>query len=128
MPNIFETIARRTVTLSPLMEGRTKMPLSEVIDTYNGCVCVTAFDMIPGHDHNGNQTTYPVLLIAEEPESFVFGGAVMKAICEAWVAHFDGDIDSCNAALGKSGGVKVKFMRGITKDGKTINRVIVPTT
>lgn len=125
MSNLFANIARKTVTLSPLMENRTKMPMRDVIDTYTDGVHVTAFDYIPGHDKSGEPTTYPVLHIAEAPESFVFGGTVMKAICDAWVEHFDGDIDSCNAALSKGGGVLLKFTRDVTKNGNTITRVAV---
>lgn len=126
MSNLFANIARKTVTLSPLMEGRTKLPMRDVIDTYTEGVHVTAFDYIPGRDkQSGESTTYPVILISEAPDSFVFGGTVMKAICDAWVEHFDGDVESCNAALSKSGGVLLKFTRDVTKNGNTITRVTV---
>lgn len=123
--NLFAQVARETTSLSPLIENRTKISVSEIIDKYPDGITVTGFDLIDGTDNDGNPSTYPVLVFTEESDKFAFGGLVMKNVCHAWLAHFEGDIDTCNAALKANGGVKLKFSRDKTKKGREVTKVEV---
>lgn len=115
--NIFANLARKATVLSPLMQGKTKMSVAEIIESYPNGITVNEFDIINNHDSEG-VSHYPVLAFNEEPERFAFGGIVMKQIVDSWVAAFDGDIAACSAALKANGGVVLKFSHGSTKDGK----------
>lgn len=126
--NLFAQVAREATSLSPLIEKRTKMPISDIIEKYPDGINVTGFDLIDGTDNDGNPTTYPVIVFAEEDDKFAFGGLVMKNVCHAWLAHFEGDIDTCNAALKANGGVKLKFTRDKTKKGREVTKVEVVTS
>ena len=125
MPNMFAQIATRATTISPLIEGRTKISVSDVIKRYPEGVTITGFDMVAGIDNNGAPSNYPVLIFAEDDKSFMFGGLVMKNVCLAWLEHFDGDVETCSAALKANGGVKVAFERSKTKNGRDVTVVKV---
>lgn len=125
MANMFANIARRATTLSPIIEGKTKISVGDIIATYPDGITVTSFDMVSGTDQSGETTTYPVFVFAEDDTRFGFGGAVFKNICEAWIANFDGDITSCAKALEANGGVKLKFAQARTKAGRNVTTIEV---
>lgn len=120
MANIFASIARKATTLSPMMEGRERMGIDELIANYPDGVTITAFDMI-----STGADSYPVLNIAEDSNVFVFGGAIMNNIVHDWLEHFEGDIDTANNALAAAGGVRVKFAKSRTKSGNNLTTVQV---
>lgn len=120
--NIFAQLARKTTTLSPIMEGRTKMETRDIIAKYPQGITVYAFDMI----NSSAEETYPVFLFKEEQDKFAFGGAVFKSIVESWIHQFDGSIDDCSSALGASGGVKMIFKTSVTKNGRSITTIEIP--
>lgn len=109
MSNIFAEIAQKATTFSALMVGREKITNDEIMTEYPNGVTVTNFDYCPGTDDNGESTEFPVLLFAEDTSKFFFGGMILKQITDAWLAHFDGDFDTCNAALQAGGGVKIRL-------------------
>ena len=123
MANIFENIARQATTLSPLIEGKNKISVSEIIETYPEGITITSFDMIAGTDQNGNSITYPVFVFAEDETRFGFGGKVLKGIVEAWIAAFDGDIEATSKSLQANGGAKLRFRQGRTKTGRNLTIV-----
>lgn len=117
MSNMFANLARKATTLSPLMNGKTKMSVAQIIEQYPDGITVAEFDVITTTE-NGEPTTYPVITFIEEPDKFAFGGLVMRKIVDSWVAAFDGDIEACSAALKANGGVKLRFAHDTTRDGK----------
>lgn len=120
MSNIFASIARKATTLSPLMEGREKISVDDVIAKYPEGVTITGFDVIStGGD------SFPVLVIKEDDNSFVFGGAIMNNIVHGWLEHFEGDIETANKSLVAAGGVTVKFTKSRTKSGNALTDVEV---
>ena len=128
MANMFADIARKATTISPLIEGKTKISVSDIISTYKDGITINGFDMVAGTDNNGAPSTYPIIVFAEDDSKFAFGGMVLKNVCLAWLEHFDGDIDTCNAALKANGGVKVLFSRQKTRNGREVTTVdVVPT-
>lgn len=125
MSNMFANLARKATTLSPIIEGKTKIPVSDIISNYPDGITLTNFDIISGTDQNGEATNYPVFTFAEDETKFGFGGTVLKNIVNAWLAAFDGDIDSCSKALAANGGVKLKFAQGRTKSGRNVTTIDV---
>lgn len=125
MSNMFANLARKATTLSPIIEGKTKISVSDIIATYPDGITIDGFDMINGSDQNGEPSTYPVFTFIEDNTRFGFGGAVLKNIVNSWLAAFDGDVESCAKALSANGGVKLKFAQGKTKGGRPVTTIEV---
>lgn len=125
MSNLFSKLARMATTLSPIIEGKTKISVSDIIDTYPDGITIDGFDMVSGTDQNGEPSTYPVFTFIEDKTRFGFGGTVLKNIVNSWLAAFDGDIESCAKALAANGGVKLKFSQGKTKSGRNVTIIDV---
>lgn len=122
--NMFADLARKATTLSPIMEGRDKISVAEIIESYPEGVTINSFDMIATR-RNGEMSTYPVFTFTEDDSKFGFGGTVLKSIVEVWLDAFDDDQSACNAALKAQGGCKCKFARGLTKEGRNCT-IITP--
>lgn len=125
MSNMFANLARKATTLSPIIEGKTKISVSDIIANYPEGITINGFDMINGTDQNGEPSTYPVFTFMEDNTRFGFGGAVLKNIINSWLAAFDGDVESCTKALAANGGVKLKFSQGRTKNGRNVTIIDV---
>lgn len=123
MPNIFAALAQKATTLSSLMENREKLSTENVINQYPNGITVTAFDTVEQTTDEGEITFYPIIIFAEDDTKFVYGGKALHDIVALWLKHFDGDIDSANAALKAGGGVKLKMELGKTKNGRNFTRV-----
>lgn len=121
--SMFTDIAKRATTVSPLINGKTKIAVSDIIAQYPEGVTINAFDMINGSDQMGNVSTYPVFTFVEDDSKFGFGGTVLKNIVNAWIANFDGDVAACSEALKTSGGVKMRFGRGTTRNGRSVTTI-----
>lgn len=115
----FSNSAKSVTTLSPLMNGRSKVDTKSLINKYPEGVTLIGFDLM----HNGNDT-YPLFIIKEEP-AFFFGGSVLMNVVNEWLSMYDGDIDQCSHDLEMDGGVKVKLTEGRTKKGNNIINVEV---
>jgi hypothetical protein len=119
--NIFAQIARKATSLSPLMEGRTKISMREIIERYPDGVTVTAFDML-----GSGADAYPVFIFAEDPTVFAFGGAVMGSIVGAWIQQFGGSVEDASDGLASAGGVRMVFEHSTTKTGRSLTSVRIP--
>lgn len=108
---MFSNLAKKSTTLSPLIEGKNKMSVADIISKHGGIVTITAFDVV----NNSDNDWYPVMLLKEEPECFMFGGFVLKKIVGEWLTAFDGDVESCSKALTAEGGCKIKLEQTHTK-------------
>ena len=115
MSNIFASIARKETTLSPIMEGKERITIDDVINNYPDGVTIDGFDMI-----STSGDSYPVLTFKEDKDKFLFGGAIMNNICHGWLEHFEGDVETANSALVSAGGVKIRFTKSKTKSGNNI--------
>lgn len=118
--NVFSSIARKATTLSPIMAGREKIQMDELINQYPGGVTIGGFDII-----TTNADSFPVFVFFEDPQKFAFGGTILHNIIDEWVSNFDGDIEKCSSELEKSGGVKLKFYKSRTKSGNNVTLVEV---
>lgn len=118
---MFSNMAAATTTLSPLIEGKEKLSTQEVIENMGGVVTIIEFDTVI----QGDNDWYPVILVKEQPNRFMFGGLVLRKIVETWIAAFEGDVAACSKALKAEGGVKVKMSQAKTKNGRTVTKVVV---
>ena len=119
----FSDIAKKATTLSPLMEGRTKISTDDIIVAYPNGVTLTEFDIVPGISQNGEPNSYPVFLFKEDPTKFYCGGTVLGNIAASWVEGTGGDIDGASAELKATGGVAVKLVKGKTRRGNSVTSV-----
>lgn len=118
----FKDAAIQATTLSELMDNRDKLSIDDVISKHPDGVTIAAFDMI---DSGDGSEPYAVLVSAEDPKAFFFGGSVMSKICKQWAGAFGGDCKTASAELQAQGGVKVQFSHGKTKKGNSLTLVKV---
>lgn len=116
----FKKIAEQELTLSPLMVGKEQIKTDDLIGQV---VTVTDFDFATITDKDGSEKVYPVLLLAEYPNSYYNGGALLSKLCAAWAGACDGDVETASEALHKSGGVQLRFKSTKTKSGNNLTSV-----
>lgn len=119
----FSDMAKKATTLSPLMEGRTKISTDDLIAAFPNGITLIEFDIVPGVNQQGQATSYPVFLFKEDPSRFYCGGTVLANIATAWVEDGGGDIDGASAELRSTGGVRVKLVKGKTRRGNSVTSV-----
>ena len=125
MANMFADLARKATVLSPIIEGKEKISVGDIVANYPDGITVTEFDIVNTTDKDGNPDTYPVFVFAEDTSKFGFGGSVFRTICDNWLDHFDGDIETCAKALNAAGGVKMIFSQTKTKAGRSVTTIKV---
>lgn len=118
----FRAAAAKELTLSPLMVSREQKKTDDLIGQE---VTVTEFDFATLKDKDGEMKTYPVLLLAEYPNHYYNGGALLSKLCVAWASAFDGDVERASDELKKAGGVKLRFRATRTKSGNNLTSVDV---
>lgn len=98
----------------PVMEGRDKIAVEDIITDYPDFITIDEVGYIP--DENGEMI--PVLHFTEAPEYFFFGGMVLKELVDDWVKEFgEGSAEKCTEELKKDGGCKLKLLRQKAKKG-----------
>lgn len=118
----FRKIAEQELTLSPLMMNREQLKTDDLVGK---TATVTEFDFATITDENGEDKTYPVLLLEEYPDHYYNGGALMMKLCMAWAGAFGGDCEAASLSLKKEGGVKLAFTASKTKRGRNLTTVSV---
>lgn len=122
----FRESAIANTTLSPLMEGRSKISTADVKRDYKDGITINAVDMMNGADkRTGEAKEFAVIQFAENDEVFLFAGKVLSNIVFGWLEAYKGDVKACNADLKAAGGVKVKLETSRTKDGNDVTTVTV---
>lgn len=121
--------AKKTMTLSTLMNGREKISTEEIIRTIDGIVTISAIDIISTTKFDAKTqsmvtNTFPVLTYLEDSEKFFFGGAAMNNIVQDWIA-LCGSIEDVNNELAQTGGVKVKLEVKRVSNGNQFTNVTV---
>lgn len=117
----FKAAAVQATTLSPIMEGRDKLSIDDVIANFPSGVTLTGFDLIDGEGGK----PYAVCICKDAPKAFFFGGSIMTKIAQQWASAFGDDPEKASAALAEQGGVKVQFSHGKTKNGNNLTLVKV---
>ena len=114
----FREIAKKEITLSELMTGRTQLKTEDIIAKYPNGVTVNRFDIVVL-----DGKAFPIATIAEDDSVYFNGGTIMSKICEEWANSYGGEIESASNDLEKAGGVKMIFEQAKTKKGNNITRV-----
>jgi hypothetical protein len=116
----FRSVAIDTLSLSPLMANREQIKTDDLIGKE---ATIVAFDFATITD-KGEVKTFPVLHLAEYPNHYYNGGALLSKLCQAWASEF-GDIEEASNALAESGGVKIRFRSTKTKSGNNLTFIDV---
>lgn len=106
--------------LSVLQSNREKISTEDLIERFPDGITVNAFDFATVQDK-----TFAVVTFLEDNGMYYNGGTVLTKMCLAWAAGFDGDPESASIALGKAGGVKLKFTEAKTKNGNNVTTITV---
>lgn len=114
----FREVAIAETSLSPLMDGKERIGMDDLISEYPTGVTVTGFDML-----NGEKGEYAVCVFSEDENKFFFAGSILTKIVKKWIQAFDGDIDNASHTLADNGGVKMRFKHGRTKRGQQLTLV-----
>lgn len=113
----FATIAKKATTLSQIMEDREKMTVEELVEKYD-TVTIVDIDFISYKKGKDDPVNVWVFVTAEEPDKFIFGGAIFTNICQQWLEAYEGDYTSLRADYQLSGGVKFQLTRIKTGNGR----------
>lgn len=125
----FKESAQASTLLSPIMVGRDKLSTDDILDQE---LTVIGFDFAPKFDQQGNPVvdqftgeadTFGVVVFAEYEEMYYSVGTVFTKVCHGWAAAFNGSASAASEALKSQGGVKVKFTRGKSKQGRNLTNV-----
>jgi len=106
---MFADIAKKAVANSTVREGRELITTEEILRNYPDGITITEFDILTRRD-GSNLVTFPTFAFAEDITKYYNGGLSLKKVVDGWLAHFEGDIESANAALKASGGCKIKLL------------------
>lgn len=126
----FKQVAQNTSSLSPIMAGREKLSTEDILDKV---LTVVEFGFAPKMDQDNNviinpetdvPEEYGVLVFSEMPGYYYSVGTIFTNICKAWAAGFD-TTENASKALAESGGVKVRFVPGKTKNGNNLTKVLI---
>lgn len=109
----FSEKAKRANSNSPIIEGRTKISVKDIINDYKDGITITQFDMLII-----NNEAVPVFRYNEDDKRYFFGGSALTKICKIWLEEYNGDIERCSNDLHESGGIKVSFEYKTTKTGR----------
>lgn len=119
----FKEIAITATSGSFAMKGRDAIKTDLLIAAYPDGVTIVGADIIHTTD-NGNEKSYAACIFAENDKQYFNGGKVLTDIVTAWLDGYP-DTETMSADLKASGGVKVKLMKKLTKEGRTFTEVTV---
>ena len=109
MANMFATMAKKAVANSAVREGRERISTEEILDQFPNGITITEFDLLT--KRNGAELqTFPCFGFAEDTTKYYNGGTSLMKVVTEWMAHFEGDLEACNAALKSTGGCKIKLL------------------
>lgn len=108
----FKKIATQQVTLSDIMQNRTK--LANKVGRFH----ISDFDIVPG-----SKGVYAICAVSDT--EFINGGYILTKIFQAAIAECGGDIDTCRDEFRKSGGLDIETCMKVTKAGNSIMEVKV---
>ena len=111
---------------SALAEGRDKIKIDLLIAAYPNGFTIDQADLITKTDKDtGDEKTYCLFTIKEDPTKFATGGMALTAIVQKWASMFP-DMETMNAALRQEGGCKVKLEKKFNQQtGRTFTDVMV---
>lgn len=109
-------LAIKEVTLSPIMEGREKIKMEDLVKQYPHGVTISAVDMIPD---SKTGEMYSVFTYREDDNKFASGGVVFNKIAKKWLEEYSYDIHNLSHDLAEED-VKIKFYYDRTANKRDI--------
>ena len=76
--NIFAEIAKKETSLSPVLQGRTKVSVSEIMSKYPDGVTIVEFDLIRTRDKQGEESEY--VMVEDEVEFEAVSGVFSQML------------------------------------------------
>ena len=89
-------LAIKELVLSPLMEGREKLRMEDLVKRYPNGVTITAVDMIP--DTKSGEL-YSLFTFKEDETKFASGGVIFNKIAKKWLEAYDYNIHNLSHDL-----------------------------
>lgn len=116
-------IADRVLSLSPVIENKTKMTTDEIMNAYPGRITLTTVDFLTSPKDG---KPYAVFNIKEDPTVWFGGGERLTTLFSAYLAAdaMAGDLAVLNAYLAENP-IAVRLTKGRTKKGNPITLVEV---
>ena len=108
-----KTAAQKKKGGCPLMDGREKVDMIDIIADYPDFITIDGVDQIA----NADGELIPVFTFAEDQKVFAFAGQVLADLFNDWKKDFD-TWPELTEALKQEGGCKLRLFRKKTKNGK----------
>lgn len=112
--------AKAARNVNPIMEGREKITLDEIMAKYPQGVTIRECAII--HD-KAKESDYAVCVVDEEINFFFFGGVAILSMIENLLQDYESEADF-NAEL-KAEGLPIKFEKKRSKNGRIYTSVTV---
>lgn len=109
-------LAIKETTLSPIMDGREKIKMEDLVKQHPMGVTITAVDMIP--DAKTGEM-YSVFTFQEDTTKFASGGVVFNKIAKKWLEEYSYDINMLSHDLAEEK-VFIKFYYDRTANKRDI--------
>ena len=119
MSKLSTSAKRSTQTKSATIEGREKVSTQGIIQRFPDGISLIDVDVF-----NGQNGSYPVFAIAEDPKIYFNGGKVLMDIVNGWLELYNGDLTQIQADL-KAEPVRIRLSNKKSKNGKTYVNVEV---
>lgn len=123
----FKNVAKKVAdNNSPILEGREKLTVEEIISRYPDGVTVTGADLL-----TGKHGTYAAATFAEEDGFYFNGGKSFTDIVKEWAKPYTPEgstVPDCvimSVDLAEAGGVKMRFEKTKTQSGNNFTKVEV---
>lgn len=114
-------LAMKEITLSPIMEGRDKIKMEELVRAYPQGVTISAVDMIP--DAKTGEM-YSLFTFKEDESKFASGGTVFNKIAKAWLEQYQYDIHTLAHDLVEED-IKIRFFYDKTANKRDIVKCVI---
>lgn len=127
----FRSLAQDSVSLSPIMAGKTKIETEELVGKK---LNIIEFGFAPKFDRSGamivDTTTgeadvFAVVVFKEYPANYYCCGKILTKICKVWSGEYEGDTELASDELFQNGGVDIKLTKTTTKAGNNLVAVEV---
>lgn len=109
-------LAMEELALSPIMEGREKLKMEDLVKKYPIGVTITAVDMIP--DAKTGEL-YSIFTFSEDDTKFASGGCVFNKVVKRWLEEYNYDIHNLSHDLAETS-IIVKFYYDRTSNKRDI--------
>lgn len=109
-------LAIKELVLSPIMEGREKLKMEDLVKVYPKGVTITAVDMIP--DAKTGEL-YSLFTFEEDETKFASGGVIFNKIAKKWLEEYDYDIHNLSHDLAEER-IVIKFYYDKTSNKRDV--------